>query len=108
MAFKPISMHQIRQLIGFLSKGYSISETVRLTGMARNTVREYKRRIEDQGLRLEDVVAMNDEALATVVQDNKAIANWIRRDALKGSRKPDGILLRRTASPGCDHAIALG
>ena len=42
MAFKPISMHQIRQLIGFLSKGYSISETVRLTGMARNTVRDYK------------------------------------------------------------------
>ena len=69
MAFKPISMHQIRQLIGFLSKGYTISETVRLTGIARNTVREYKRRIEDQGLRLEDVVPMNDEALAAVVQD---------------------------------------
>jgi transposase len=69
MAFKPISMHQIRQLIGFLSKGYTISETVRLTGIARNTVREYKRRIEDQGLRLEDVVSMNDEELAAVVQD---------------------------------------
>ena len=69
MAFKPISMHQIRQLIGFLSKGYTISETVRLTGIARNTVREYKRRIEDQGLRLEDVVSMSDEAMAGVVQD---------------------------------------
>jgi transposase len=69
MAFKPISMHQIRQLIGFLSKGYTISETVRLTGIARNTVREYKRRIEDQGLRLVDVVSLNDEALAAVVQN---------------------------------------
>jgi hypothetical protein len=69
MAFKSISMHQIRQRIGFPSRGYTISETVRLTGMTRNTVRDYKRSIENQGLRLEDVVSMNDEALAAVVQD---------------------------------------
>lgn len=62
-------MHQIRQLIGFLSKGYSISETVRLTRIARNTIRDYKRRIENQGPRLEDVVFMNNEALLAVVQD---------------------------------------
>ncbi len=69
IAFKPISMHQIRQLIGFLSKGYTISETVRLTGIARNTIREYKRRIEYQGLHLEEVVYMNDKSLAAVVQN---------------------------------------
>lgn len=69
MGFKPISMHQIIQLIGFLSKGYTISETVRLTGIARNTVQDYKQWIEKQGLCLEDVVAMDDAAFVALVQD---------------------------------------
>lgn len=46
MVFKPISMHKIRQLFVVLSKCYSIRETGRLTGMARNMIRDYKLRIE--------------------------------------------------------------
>lgn len=81
MAFKSISMHQIRQLIGFLSRGYSISETVRLTGVARNTVREYKRRIENQGLRLEEVASLSDESLAAVVRDETKRSRTAEDDA---------------------------
>lgn len=71
MAFKPISMHQIRQLIGFLSKGYTISDIVRLTGTARNTVKGYKRRIETKCLSYEQILALDDDALAQAVQGEK-------------------------------------
>lgn len=71
MAFKSISMHQIRQLIGFLSKGYTISDIVRLTGTARNTVKGYKRRIEKGSLSFEQILALDDDALAHAVQDEK-------------------------------------
>lgn len=68
MAFKPISMHQIRQLLGFLSKGYSISSIARLTGIARNTIKGYKRRIEGKGLAFEQILALDDDALLYAVQ----------------------------------------
>jgi len=71
MAFKPISMHQIRQLIGFLSKEYTISDIVRLTGIARNTVRGYKRRIEKSYLSFEEILGLEDEAFTKVVHDGK-------------------------------------
>ena len=71
MAFKPISMHQIRQLIGFLSKGYTYSDIVRLTGIARNTIKGYHRRIEKQGFCFEQLLGLNDEDLAQAVQGVK-------------------------------------
>lgn len=71
MAFKPISMHQIRQLFSFLSKGYSISSTARLTGIARNTIKGYKRRVEGKGLTFDHILALDDDALVHILQDEK-------------------------------------
>lgn len=68
MAFKPITMHQIRQLFGFLSKGHSISSITRLTGIARNTVKVYKRRLADKGLTFEQILGLDDDALSEVLQ----------------------------------------
>lgn len=73
MAFKPINMHQIKQIIGFLSKGYTISAIVRLTGTARNTVKSYKRRIEKQGFSFERLLALDDDALSQAVQGERGM-----------------------------------
>jgi len=71
MAFKSINMHQIRQIIGFLSKGYTYSDILRLTGTARNTIKGYHRRIEKKGLTYEQILALDDDALADAVQGEK-------------------------------------
>lgn len=71
MAFKPISMHQIRQVFGFLSKGYSLSSISRLTGVARNTIKVYKHRIEDKGFTIDQLLTMEDEALMQAVHVGK-------------------------------------
>ncbi len=60
MAFKSLSMHQIRQLFSFLANGYPISSICRLTGIARNTIKGYKRRVEGKGWTFEQILALDD------------------------------------------------
>jgi DNA-binding GntR family transcriptional regulator len=43
-------MHQIRRILELQSDGQSIRHTERLTGLSRNTIREYLRRIAAAGL----------------------------------------------------------
>ncbi len=38
MAGKPNNMHQIKQVIELLTKGYSIRSIARMSGIARNTI----------------------------------------------------------------------
>jgi len=64
-------MHQIRQIIGFLSKGYTYSDILRLTGTARNTIKGYNQRIDKKGLTYEQILALDDDALADAVQGEK-------------------------------------
>lgn len=47
MAAKPIEMELIRAIIELQKKGESIKSIARLTGAARNTVKQYLRRAED-------------------------------------------------------------
>jgi transposase len=64
---KPLRMHQIKRIIELQHQGRSIRETVRLTGLSRNTVREYLRRISESGLSFTDLLSMDDESLSTLV-----------------------------------------
>lgn len=85
MAAKPTGMHQIRQITELIVKQYSIHSIVRLTGIARNTVREYKRRVDQCSIEGEQLLALDDEALSAIVyrQQPASISNKERWDDLQ-------------------------
>ena len=60
-------MHQIRRIIELKNEGRSIRETERLTGLSRNTIREYLRRISVSGLTYSQLLSLNDEKLIPMV-----------------------------------------
>ncbi|MEO5979692.1 MAG: IS21 family transposase [Chryseolinea sp.] len=62
-----LSMHQIRRIIELQSQDRSIRETVRLTGLSRNTIREYVRRISLCGMSFTELMALDDKALTPIV-----------------------------------------
>lgn len=64
---EPLRMHQIKRIIEFQIEGRGIRETVRLTGLSRNTIREYLRRISTSGLTSEHLLSMDDESLIPIV-----------------------------------------
>ena len=45
MAAKPIAMEQLKQVLKLKQEGHSIKSIKRLTGLARNTVKTYLKRI---------------------------------------------------------------
>jgi transposase len=65
---KPIPMHQIKRIIELLQEGRSIGEIKRLTGLSRNTIRHYIRRIQSIGISPIDLLALDDDALKLVIQ----------------------------------------
>ena len=85
MAAKPTGMHQIRQITELILKNYSIRSIVRLTGIARNTVREYKRCVEQCSIAAEELLTLEDEALSAIVyrRDRTGISNKERWDDLQ-------------------------
>lgn len=64
---KSIRMHQIRTIFELQQQGRSIRQTVRLTGLSRNTIREYLRRISSAGLTLSEAMKLDDASLSTLV-----------------------------------------
>lgn len=64
---KPLRMHQIRRIIELKVEGRSIRQIVRLTGLSRNTVKVYLRRIASIGLSLKELLALDEESLSTMV-----------------------------------------
>jgi transposase len=64
---KPILMHQIRRIIELQMQGLPIRHTTRVTGLSRNTIREYIRRITATDLSLQDALALNDSDLSSIV-----------------------------------------
>lgn len=60
-------MHQIKRIIELQEQGRSIRQTVRLTGLSRNTIREYLRRISEAGLTLSEALALDEESLGAIV-----------------------------------------
>ena len=67
MAGKPITMHQIKQIIELLSKNYGVRTIVRLCGISRNTVRDYKLLIEQNKIPFEQLLLLDDEALVALI-----------------------------------------
>jgi transposase len=64
---KPLRMHQIRRIIEMQLEGRSIRQTVRLTNLSRNTVRDYLRRMSSSGLELNELLSLDDEALSALM-----------------------------------------
>lgn len=64
---KSIRMHQIKKIIELQQQGRSIRQTARLTGLSRNTIREYLRRISASGLTFTEMLALDDDSLSAVV-----------------------------------------
>ena len=71
MAAKTKHMHQVKQIIELSLKGKSIRQIGRLTGIARNTVREYLRKVKALELPELSLLAMEDEPLSELL--NKEI-----------------------------------
>ncbi len=67
MAGKPITMHQIKQIIELLNKNYSVRSIARLSGIARNTVADYKSMIEQSKIPFDQFLLMDDEAIAALI-----------------------------------------
>lgn len=57
-------MHQIRRIIELQLQGRSIREASRLTGLSRNTVRDYLRRMSASGTTWTELLNMDDESLS--------------------------------------------
>jgi transposase len=64
---KSIRMHQIRTIIELQHQGRGIRHTVRLTGLSRNTIREYLRRLSSTGITLSEALKLDDASLSTLV-----------------------------------------
>lgn len=61
-------MHQIKRVIELHLQGRGIRQISRLTGISRNTIREYLRRMALSGKPLEELLRLEDEALAIIAQ----------------------------------------
>lgn len=64
---QPLRMHQIRRILELQNDGQSIRHTERLTGLSRNTIREYLRRITASGLNNQQALDLDDDSLAAIV-----------------------------------------
>ena len=60
-------MHQIRRILESQSDGQSIRHTERLTGLSRNTIREYLRRVAAAGLNVRQALGLEQDSLAALV-----------------------------------------
>jgi transposase len=70
MAGKRKTMEQIRNIIQQKVKGSSIRSIASHTGLSRNTVRSYLRVIESKGYELSQVLKMDDQALAELLEQD--------------------------------------
>ncbi len=73
MAGKPISMHQLKQIIELLNKNYSVRSIARMSGISRNTVADYKLLIEQSKIPFEQLLLLEDDALSVLLYDKDSI-----------------------------------
>ncbi len=67
MSAKRKQMHQIKIIFQMKKADHSIRSIVKQTGMSRNTVRDYLRRLQDSGLGYEAAIALSDEELSNLL-----------------------------------------
>jgi hypothetical protein len=75
-ATQPLRMHQIKRIIKLQNEGRSIRETERLTGLSRNTIREYMRRISVSGLAFSQLLLLDDESLNAIIYVDDMIGRY--------------------------------
>jgi len=83
MAGKTKTMTQIRKIIQSARHGWSIREIARNTGISRNTVKHYLRRIAEQGYTTEGVLELDDARLARIVEKLPADEEADRHEKLE-------------------------
>jgi transposase len=74
MANKTLKMEQIRNLLQQRLNGQSIRTISYQSGLSRNTVRTYLRRIEQTNQTLDQVLKLDDEALGLLIFESEAPA----------------------------------
>lgn len=67
MAGKPIPMSQLKQFVLLLAQGHSIKSIVRITGLAKNTVKKYQQAIKQQSLSLGELVDVEELRLKEIL-----------------------------------------
>jgi len=72
---QPLRMHQIRRVIEFYLQGHGIRQIERLSGISRNTVRDYLRKLQLQSQSLGDLLNLADDDLLKIVQVDAADKN---------------------------------
>jgi transposase len=65
---QPLRMHQIKRVIEFHLQGHSIRQIERLSGISRNTIRDYLRQLQREGRSLRELLELEDGALLSLVQ----------------------------------------
>lgn len=60
-------MHQVRSIIQYLSKGYSLRAISRELHMSRKTITEYSIRLKSHGIGLSQLQQLSDSQLAAIV-----------------------------------------
>lgn len=78
---QPLRMHQIRRVIEFYQQGIGVREIARLSGLSRNTIREYLKRITSSGLTPEELLHLSDELLSPIVYTESIEKNTAGRSA---------------------------
>ena len=73
---QPLRMHQIKRIIELQNEGRSIRETERPTGLSRNTIREYMRRISVSGLAFSRLLLLDDESLNAIIYVDDMIGRY--------------------------------
>jgi hypothetical protein len=60
-------MHQIKQVIELLTKGYSIRSIARMSGIARNTISAYKLQFDSCEHSFQQLLLLDDQSLANLL-----------------------------------------
>ncbi len=70
MAYKPLNMNKLKQLVRLYCRGTSIKQICKRTGIARNTVRKYIERFRESKLTWPDFNCLEDHEIYSLFQHN--------------------------------------
>jgi len=97
MAAKPKQMHQIRRIIELVEQNYSTRKISVITGIARNTISDYRTLITSCNITLSELLKADDEILSAIVYRKQTERVFDGRWNDLEARIPDVLLeLKRT------------
>jgi hypothetical protein len=66
MAYQSKTMSQIKQLFTLQDQGYGFKPIARITGISRNTIKQYFNKASSLGLSYSELISMNDFELESL------------------------------------------